>query len=125
MDVLYSRVNSKFYTVPNGNSYRPQYNDQRRATFDSRNTDQRRTNFDSRNTSDFQRDTRRKQPQSIKKCDACRPVGEPFIGHSTYNSRNIASNGRASMIKSFALEVDSDNTQEMFEDIPTMFKRYL
>ena len=46
LDVSFSRVNSKFNTFTNRNSYRPQYNDQRRATFDSRNT------------SGFQRDTR-------------------------------------------------------------------
>ena len=60
--------------------------------------------------------------QSIKKCSACKSVGEPFIGHSVHNCPNISANDQPDMLKTFALDIDegdveSDNSDNQEEDI--------
>ena len=56
-----------------------------------------------------------RQNTSFKKCEACRAVGEPFIGHSIYNCSNITAKDRPSMLKTFALQVD-EVEEDFLED---------
>ena len=54
------------------------------------------------------------QKINVKKCDACRAVGEPFIGHTIQNCRNISPGDRQSMLQAFALNVteEADDFEE-------------
>ena len=51
------------------------------------------------------------KPFPVKKCDACYSVREPFIGHTIHTCTNIALQDRSDMLKTFALEFD-DGEQE-------------
>ena len=42
----------------------------------------------------------------IKRCEACKSLGEPFIGHNVRNCQNILPSDRESILKTFNLEVD-------------------
>ena len=63
----------------------------------------------------------------VRRCEACRSVGEPFIGHNIYSCPNIAPGDRSNMLKSFSLEVDpvvaSDavNDNDTFENAQVDF----
>ena len=50
----------------------------------------------------------------FKKCEACKTVGEPFIGHEVRDCPNIRIGDRANLLKSFNLDIDgeSDNSPE-------------
>ena len=50
---------------------------------------------------------------TAKKCHACKSVGEPFIGHSIYNCPNVSEKDRASLIKSFSLEIDTPDDDDI------------
>ena len=50
----------------------------------------------------------RKPYVHVKKCEACKMVGEPFIGHELRNCPNVRQSDRANVIKSFKLEINSD-----------------
>ena len=52
---------------------------------------------------------------AIKKCQACKSLGEPFIGHDVYNCQNILSRDRNNVLKICALDV-VDNTEDLDSD---------
>ena len=61
--------------------------------------------------------TQHTKKNTIQKCEACRSVGEPFIGHTTYTCPNIAPNDRSNTLKSLSLEVDEESFHpEYFEN---------
>ena len=45
------------------------------------------------------------QQIKVKKCDACKAVGEPFIGHTIQNCKNISLRDRQSMLQAFNLNI--------------------
>ena len=63
----------------------------------------------------------------VKKCDACRSIGEPFIGHDVRTCPKILPSDRESLIKSFNLDVQeeedtydtniSSSTNDLLENI--------
>ena len=56
----------------------------------------------------------------VKKCDACKAVDEPFIGHTIQNCRNIHPKDRQNILQTFALNVtevtEEEDEDEMLDD---------
>ena len=53
----------------------------------------------------------------VKKCRACREVGEPFIGHEIRNCPNVMPSDRENLMQSFNLEVDEEEKENFQEDV--------
>ena len=53
----------------------------------------------------------------VKKCDACKAVGEPFIGHTIQSCKNISPRDRQSMLQAFALDITEDTENLEDEEI--------
>ena len=58
------------------------------------------------------RETGTHHQSRVKKCDACKAVGEPFIGHSVQECPNISARDRQNMLKTFALDVSEEMDDE-------------
>ena len=56
------------------------------------------------------------KPFPVKKCDACYSVREPFIGHTIHTCPNIAPKDRSDMLKTFALEFDDGEQEDITAD---------
>ena len=109
VDVSFSRIGNKRDSYRTDN-YRPAFNQHRRSQSDHRYSDT------------FRKGGNRKPStnQNVKKCQACKSVGEPFIGHSLYNCPNVLEKDRAGLIKSFSLEIEDafpEDNDHVYEEV--------
>ena len=96
-------------------NYRPDKRfDNRRFSANNRRDDHRgyQKQFNNRETYTKRNYQAKKTMVSVKKCEPCRSVGEPFIGHDIQSCPNIKPSDRERMMQSFQLDISDDVEHE-------------
>ena len=97
-----SEIDSQFARLP---TKKTRFNDTRKY----RPSSGRQYNDQNRRYDNWQNCSQNRKPYvHVKKCEACKMVGEPFIGHELRNCPNVRQSDRANVIKCFQLEVKLD-----------------